>query len=239
MSSASAMPLSFIAQHSLERARAATRDDLDTFLLPKEQVVPWTALVGEFGLPLRAAKKTAANVPVLLVRLEEELSRAGGYAEKGIFRIEPDAKVLKLAHDSLDAGTFDGSDMPHVIASLIKQYLRSIPGRLLGHVTIERAKELAALEPLRAYGLVMKTEAHPGCEVVLDWLWGVCRKVLDLRASNRMSSKALGVVFAPNLGPEASAVDSRDAMSMMQACQVWARLLEVLIAGACESCADG
>uniref|UniRef100_A0A8B9RLR6 Myosin IXAb n=1 Tax=Astyanax mexicanus TaxID=7994 RepID=A0A8B9RLR6_ASTMX len=155
-----------------------------------------------FGVELSRLTSDERAVPLVVEKLINYIEMHGLYTE-GIYRKSGSTnkiKELKLGLDT-DANTVNLDDYNiHVIASVLKQWLRDLPNPLM---TFELYDEF-----LRATGLQDKREVVKGVYTVIDQLsrthLGTLERLIFhlVRISlqeetNRMSANALAIVFAP------------------------------------------
>ncbi|XP_046714950.1 unconventional myosin-IXAb isoform X1 [Silurus meridionalis] len=156
----------------------------------------------QFGVELSQLTSDDRAVPQVVENLINYIEMHGLYTE-GIYRKSGSTnkiKELKLGLDT-DATVVNLDDYNiHVIASVLKQWLRDLPNPLM---TFELYKEF-----LRATGLQDKKEVVKGVYTVIDQLSRTHLSTLErlifhlVRISlqeetNRMSANALAIVFAP------------------------------------------
>ncbi|XP_053497500.1 unconventional myosin-IXAb isoform X3 [Ictalurus furcatus] len=156
----------------------------------------------QFGVELSQLTSDDRAVPVVVEKLINYIEMHGLYTE-GIYRKSGSTnkiKELKMGLDT-DANAVNLDDYNiHVIASVLKQWLRDLPNPLM---TFELYEEF-----LRATGLQDKKELVKGVYTVIDQLSRTYLSTLErlifhlVRISlqeetNRMSANALAIVFAP------------------------------------------
>ncbi|KAI4877297.1 hypothetical protein NFI96_011846 [Prochilodus magdalenae] len=156
----------------------------------------------QFGVELSRLTSDERAVPLVVEKLINYIEMHGLYTE-GIYRKSGSTnkiKELKMGLDT-DANSVNLDDYNiHVIASVLKQWLRDLPNPLL---TFELYEEF-----LRATGLQDKREVVRGVYTVIDQLSRTHLSTLErlifhlVRISlqeetNRMSANALAIVFAP------------------------------------------
>ncbi|XP_072528322.1 unconventional myosin-IXAb isoform X7 [Salminus brasiliensis] len=156
----------------------------------------------QFGVELSRLTSDERAVPLVVEKLINYIEMHGLYTE-GIYRKSGSTnkiKELKMGLDT-DANTVNLDDYNiHVIASVLKQWLRDLPNPLM---TFELYDEF-----LRATGLQDKKEVVRSVYTVIDQLsrTHLCtleRLIFHLvrislqEETNRMSANALAIVFAP------------------------------------------
>ena len=161
-----------------------------------------SALQQQFGLPPTAVDRMqlpgyACRIPVVLVELQRGLRQSdGGLRAEGVFRVAPDAEECSRVKRSMDKGERLTSRDVYVIANLIKIWFRDLPGKkVLDEVD---AAAMGAASDAEAVGRVVAgmSELYGS---LFAWLLDVCCEVVRCGEWNKMTSKALGIVFAPNL----------------------------------------
>ena len=163
-----------------------------------------SALQQQFGLPPTAVDRMqlagyACRIPVVLVELQRGLRQAdcGGLRAEGVFRIAPDADECGRVKRAIDKGERLTCRDAYVIANLIKLWYRDLPGKkVLDEV------DAAAIGPAgdsgEAAGRVVAGMGDLYGSLFV-WLLDVCCEVVRCSEWNKMTSKALGIVMAPNL----------------------------------------
>ncbi|XP_058622310.1 unconventional myosin-IXAb isoform X2 [Onychostoma macrolepis] len=156
----------------------------------------------QFGVELSRLTSDERAVPLVVEKLINYIEMHGLYTE-GIYRKSGSTNKIKELKQGLDtdANSVNLDDYNiHVIASVLKQWLRDLPNPLM---TFELYEEF-----LRAMGLQDKREVVQGVYSVIDQLSRTHLSTLErlifhlVRISfqeetNRMSANALAIVFAP------------------------------------------
>ncbi|XP_050955133.1 unconventional myosin-IXAb isoform X3 [Labeo rohita] len=156
----------------------------------------------KFGVELSRLTSDERAVPLVVEKLINYIEMHGLYTE-GIYRKSGSTNKIKELKQGLDtdANSVNLDDYNiHVIASVLKQWLRDLPNPLM---TFELYEEF-----LRAMGLQDKREVVQGVYSVIDQLSRTHLSTLErlifhlVRISfqeetNRMSANALAIVFAP------------------------------------------
>uniref|UniRef100_A0A8C1SUT3 Myosin IXAb n=1 Tax=Cyprinus carpio TaxID=7962 RepID=A0A8C1SUT3_CYPCA len=156
----------------------------------------------QFGVELSRLTSDERAVPLVVEKLINYIEMHGLYTE-GIYRKSGSTNKSKELKQGLDTDVnsvnLDDYNI-HVIASVLKQWLRDLPNPLM---TFELYEEF-----LRAMGLQDKREVVQGVYSVIDQLSRTHLSTLErlifhlVRISfqeetNRMSANALAIVFAP------------------------------------------
>ena len=163
-----------------------------------------SALQQQFGLPPTAVDRMqlagyAARIPVVLVELQRCLRQAdcGGLRAEGVFRIAPDADECGRVKRSMDKGERLTCRDVYVIANLIKIWYRDLPGKKVLDEVDASLLGLAG-DSVEAAGRVVAAMSELYGSLFV-WLLDVCCEVVRCSEWNKMTSKALGIVMAPNL----------------------------------------
>uniref|UniRef100_A0ACD5XF00 Uncharacterized protein n=1 Tax=Avena sativa TaxID=4498 RepID=A0ACD5XF00_AVESA len=142
------------------------------------------------------------SVPSILLHLQRRLYDQGGLATEGIFRVAADGAQEQRVRDHLDlAGATPEDDAGvdvHCLAGLIKAWFRELPGGLLGALPEEEVARCASEE--EAGRLCEKLE--PAKAALLDWAVQLMADVASEEGRNRMGSRNVAMVFAPNMTQE-------------------------------------
>uniref|UniRef100_A0ACD5XHH6 Uncharacterized protein n=1 Tax=Avena sativa TaxID=4498 RepID=A0ACD5XHH6_AVESA len=142
------------------------------------------------------------SVPSILLHLQRRLYDQGGLATEGIFRVAADDAQEKRVRDHLDlAGAVPEDDAGvdvHCLAGLIKAWFRELPGGLLDALPEEEVSRCASEEEA---GRLCEKLA-PAKAALLDWAVQLMADVASEEGRNRMSSRNVAMVFAPNMTQE-------------------------------------
>uniref|UniRef100_A0A3B4VRW3 Myosin IXAb n=1 Tax=Seriola dumerili TaxID=41447 RepID=A0A3B4VRW3_SERDU len=156
----------------------------------------------QFGVELSRLTSEERTVPQLVEKLINYIEMHGLYTE-GIYRKSGSTNKIKELRQGLDTDVnsvnLDDYNI-HVIASVLKQWLRDLPSPLM---TFELYEEF-----LRAMGQPDKREVIRGVYSVIDQLSRTHLSTLERlifhlvrialqEETNRMSANALAIVFAP------------------------------------------
>nr|XP_019934619.1 PREDICTED: unconventional myosin-IXa-like isoform X2 [Paralichthys olivaceus] len=156
----------------------------------------------QFGVELSRLTSEERTVPQLVEKLINYIEMHGLYTE-GIYRKSGSTNKIKELRQGLDTDVnsvnLDDYNI-HVIASVLKQWLRDLPSPLM---TFELYEEF-----LRAMGQQDKREVIQGVYSVIDQLSRTHLSTLERlifhlvrialqEETNRMSANALAIVFAP------------------------------------------
>ncbi|XP_054864714.1 unconventional myosin-IXa-like isoform X15 [Amphiprion ocellaris] len=156
----------------------------------------------QFGVELSRLTSEERTVPQLVEKLINYIEMHGLYTE-GIYRKSGSTNKIKELRQGLDTDVssvnLDDYNI-HVIASVLKQWLRDLPSPLM---TFELYEEF-----LRAMGQPDKREVIRGVYSVIDQLSRTHLNTLERlifhlvrialqEETNRMSANALAIVFAP------------------------------------------
>ncbi|XP_051984241.1 unconventional myosin-IXAa-like [Xyrauchen texanus] len=156
----------------------------------------------QFGVELSRLTNDERTVPLVVEKLINYIEMHGLYSE-GIYRKSGSTnkiKELKLGLDTdINSMNLDDYNI-HVIAGVLKQWLRDLPNPLM---TFELYEEF-----LRAMGLQDKKEVIRGVYSIIDQLSRTHLNTLERlifhlvrialqEETNRMSANALAIVFAP------------------------------------------
>lgn len=127
-----------------------------------------------------------------------------GYDIEGIFRKSPKQTTVRLLKNQLDNGQVPDFHQfnAHVTASLLKEYLRSIPGQLLlsgnYHLWMECCDEINEKRKMQLCKNLLKL--LPQCHtVLLKSIIKLLRKIAANEYITKMNVNSLGVCIAPSL----------------------------------------
>lgn len=140
------------------------------------------------------------KVPIILPFLSDGILALGGTKSEGIFRVPGDGDLVSELKLRMDKGyyTLDGFDDPHVLASLLKLWLRELADPLV---------------PDEMYNDCIAQSNEPeACVTIVHRLPTINRRVVlfvisflqlfleeKVQAATKMTAPNLALVMAPNL----------------------------------------
>lgn len=130
-----------------------------------------------------------------------------GFQEEGLFRVGHTAHKLSRLKSAIDAGIVNAKNLPdihdpHVIAALLKNYLRSLPDPLLTYDLYREFISIASLQP--EHGLkqeilrVLKKLPQANYDN-LRYLMAFFSDLKDQISKTRMTTQNIAIVISPNL----------------------------------------
>ncbi|XP_010557422.1 PREDICTED: rho GTPase-activating protein 5 [Tarenaya hassleriana] len=158
-------------------------------------------------------------VPVILLLLQSRLYEQGGLLAEGIFRITAENSEEEYVREQLNKGVIpDGIDV-HCLAGLIKAWFRELPRGVLDPLPSEKVMQCESEEDfVKVVRLLPQTEAS-----LLNWAINLMADVVEYERANKMNSRNIALVFAPNMSQMADPLTA-----LMYAVQVM-NLLKTLI----------
>ncbi|XP_015058790.1 rho GTPase-activating protein 5 [Solanum pennellii] len=135
------------------------------------------------------------SVPTILLLMQRRLYAQGGLQAEGIFRINAENSEEELVREQLNRGIIpDGIDV-HCLAGLIKAWFRELPSGVLDTLSPEQVMQCQSEEDCTALvRLLPQTEA-----ALLDWAINLMADVVLEEHRNKMNSRNVAMVFAPNM----------------------------------------
>ncbi|KAH0712897.1 hypothetical protein KY289_008856 [Solanum tuberosum] len=135
------------------------------------------------------------SVPTILLLMQRRLYAQGGLQAEGIFRINAENSEEELVREQLNRGIIpDGIDV-HCLAGLIKAWFRELPSGVLDTLSPEQVMQCQSEEDCTALvRLLPLTEA-----ALLDWALNLMADVVLEEHLNKMNSRNVAMVFAPNM----------------------------------------
>uniref|UniRef100_A0A8B9HPN0 Dinitrophenyl S-glutathione ATPase n=1 Tax=Astyanax mexicanus TaxID=7994 RepID=A0A8B9HPN0_ASTMX len=161
-----------------------------------------------FGAPLaEAVRRTALydgiQLPAIFRECVDYIESYGMKCE-GIYRVSGmKSKVdeLKAAYDREECPCLEEYD-PHTVASLLKQYLRELPGNLLGRELAPRFEEACGrpseAEKLQEFQRLL-TEVPAGSRLLLAWLITHMDHVIARELDTKMNIQNISIVLNPTV----------------------------------------
>ncbi|WZZ83822.1 hypothetical protein YC2023_104394 [Brassica napus] len=134
-------------------------------------------------------------VPVILLLLQSRLYDQGGLQIEGIFRITGENSEEEYVREQLNKGLIpDGIDV-HCLAGLIKAWFRELPRGVLDPLPAGQVMQCESDDDfVKVVRLLPQTEAS-----LLNWAINLMADVVQFEHVNKMNSRNLALVFAPNM----------------------------------------
>lgn len=135
------------------------------------------------------------SIPTILLLMQRRLYAQGGLQAEGIFRINAENSEEEHVREQLNRGIVpDGIDV-HCLAGLIKAWFRELPSGVLDTLSPEQVMQCQSEEDCSALvRLLPPTEA-----ALLDWAINLMADVVLEEHLNKMNSRNIAMVFAPNM----------------------------------------
>ncbi|XP_019093406.1 PREDICTED: rho GTPase-activating protein 5-like [Camelina sativa] len=134
-------------------------------------------------------------VPTILTLLQSRLYDQGGLQVEGIFRITGDNSEEEFIREELNKGVLpEGVDI-HCLAGLIKAWFRELPRGILDPLPSQQVMQCESEEDfVKVVRLLPQTEAS-----LLNWAINLMADFVEFEDVNKMTSRNLALVFAPNM----------------------------------------
>ncbi|XP_042012951.1 rho GTPase-activating protein 5-like [Salvia splendens] len=135
------------------------------------------------------------SIPTILLLLQRHMYSQGGLQAEGIFRITAGNSQEEYVRDQLNRGVIpEGIDV-HCLAGLIKAWFRELPRGVLDSLSQEQVMQCQSEEACdELVRLLPPTEA-----ALLDWSINLMTDVVQEELRNKMNSRNIAMVFAPNM----------------------------------------
>eukprot|EP00002_Diphylleia_rotans_P037647 TRINITY_DN8435_c0_g1_i1.p1 TRINITY_DN8435_c0_g1~~TRINITY_DN8435_c0_g1_i1.p1 ORF type:complete len:459 (+),score=85.73 TRINITY_DN8435_c0_g1_i1:67-1443(+) len=152
----------------------------------------------QFGVPistLSLVEDHAYNVPSILATLRTILAGKNGLLQEGIFRLAGDESEMKRIRMQLNQGNHTDTDDLNAVACLIKLWYRDCPELFLNHIDPQ-----FFANDLNEDSCVAEFQKLPEPVFsLLAWLFELFVDVAYYSSTNKMNTKNLAIVIAPNL----------------------------------------
>lgn len=130
-----------------------------------------------------------------------------GFQEEGLFRVGHTAHKLSRLKSAIDAGIVNAKNLPdihdpHVIAALLKNYLRSLPDPLLTYGLYKEFIAVASLQPehgLKQEILRVLQKLPQANYDNLRYLMAFFSDLKEQISKTRMTTQNIAIVISPNL----------------------------------------
>ncbi|XP_051134055.1 rho GTPase-activating protein 5 [Andrographis paniculata] len=135
------------------------------------------------------------SIPTILLLLQRHLYSQDGLQAEGIFRITAGNSQDEFVREQLNRGVVpEGIDV-HCLAGLIKAWFRELPRGVLDSLSSEQVMQCQSEDDCDALvRLLPATEA-----ALLDWAVNLMADVVQEEHYNKMNSRNIAMVFAPNM----------------------------------------
>lgn len=194
-----------------------------------------------FGSPIASQARLSLpgyseRIPAVLVHLARSFRNTGGLTTEGVFRIPPSTSEFNDITKALDLGrSLRECDIrdPILVAAIIKYWFRSLPVALLSSIPPETLSSLASLnmgstETLGTFtvarsnqlifkGVLFGNRVLPEpTKSVFLWALDLMAYVVTGSAQNRMTPKAVSIVFAPSVYKAPKGTDPFTEMELVK-----------------------
>ncbi|GFQ79037.1 ralA-binding protein 1-A [Trichonephila clavata] len=161
-----------------------------------------------FGVPLhvaveRSKSQDGIELPVI-VRECIDYIEEHGLACEGIYKISGLKSKVRNLKNQYNRGekVYLYEHEPHIVASLLKQFLRDLPEPILTAALASKFEEAAALknEQKKLETLQRLINELPNCNrLLLSWIFIHMRHVMSLEMRNKMNLQNISIVLSPTM----------------------------------------
>jgi len=164
-----------------------------------------------FGVPITAQPRMevegyADRIPSIIVLLAREMIKRDGLKAEGIFRVPGESDAVQKSKAALNSGrgmqALESEDSPHLFASLIKDWFRSLESSevILQNITSNEITRMAkdTVPVQQTYDELCNFLPEPNRSIFV-WLIDLLAIVCVHTDSNLMSPQAMATVFSPTL----------------------------------------
>jgi hypothetical protein len=137
------------------------------------------------------------KVPQVLIKLYDLLVSTHAFDTEEIFRKSLDEEKLTEARTQFDHDEKLHEMTPETISSLIKVWLRELPVRLLN----VQERDVIDCDRLADCEKLLQFKISPSHRDIVLWILDLMVKVVQSKDNNRMNTKKLAIVMAPNMFP--------------------------------------
>lgn len=150
-------------------------------------------------------------VPEVLVHMKRYFVERNGHKDVvGIFRLQGDEMETLLVKDQLNKGVFVSCKDINCVSTLIKVWFRELPIPLLNTVEPSKFKSVRAGESMLIFSSIPALEQE-----LFAWLLDLLVLTNAYEAHNKMTTRNLAIVLAPNLFDTAE-MDPMEALILSQ-----------------------
>ncbi|CAL4989590.1 unnamed protein product [Urochloa decumbens] len=135
------------------------------------------------------------SVPTILLMMQRRLYKQGGLQAEGIFRINAENSQEEFVRDQLNSGIVPNGIDVHCLAGLIKAWFREMPRGVLDSIPPEQVMQCQSEEDCARVAKCL-----PSAEAaLLDWAVNLMADVVQEEQINKMNTRNIAMVFAPNM----------------------------------------
>ncbi|KAJ5066122.1 rho gtpase-activating protein gaca [Anaeramoeba ignava] len=164
-------------------------------------------------------------VPEVLVNMKNFLYENDGLLLEGIFRVSgTENEVIKIK-SQINNGTFKSTKDVHCISNIIKIFFRSLPHRVLNDIPEDRILLLGDQE--ECWNEIQTLT--PKNKDLFMWLLDILCDVITYTETNRMTSRSIAIVIAPNLYESKEDGQNSDPLRALNISQRVVNLLQLAI----------
>jgi hypothetical protein len=135
------------------------------------------------------------SVPTILLLMQKRLYAQGGLKAEGIFRINAENSQEEHVRNQLNKGIVPRDIDLHCLAGLIKAWFRELPRGVLDSLTPEQVMQCNTEDQC----LELVRGLPPTQAALLDWAINLMADVVQEEQHNKMNSRNIAMVFAPNM----------------------------------------
>jgi len=141
----------------------------------------------------------------IVVNCMEELRERKALKTEGLFRVSGRQEEMMSIRQAYEDGLIPNLNEikdPHALAGLIKMVIRELPNPLLTHMLYDPLIKLADLPDIQERMSILSTvlaSLPPNCSGLLQYVMTFLHEVSTYADVNKMESKNLSIVFAPNI----------------------------------------
>ncbi|KAG6423359.1 hypothetical protein SASPL_113753 [Salvia splendens] len=182
-----------------------TFDRFDGFLgLPPEfqpeiPPKPPSASASVFGVSAESMQcsfdQRGNSIPTILLMMQSMLYEQGGLQAEGIFRINAENSQEESVRKQLNKGVVPHGIDVHCLSGLIKAWFREVPSGVLDCLKAEDVMHCNTEEECSE--LVKQLPPTEGA--LLDWAINLMADVVQHHQRNKMNTRNIAMVFAPNM----------------------------------------
>ncbi|CAI9105651.1 OLC1v1004629C1 [Oldenlandia corymbosa var. corymbosa] len=135
------------------------------------------------------------SVPTILILMQRRLYAQGGLQAEGIFRINAENSQEEYVRNQLNRGNVPEDIDVHCLAGLIKAWFRELPKGVLDPISPEQIMQCQSQDDCAALVRLLP----PSEAALLDWAINLMADVVQMEHVNKMNSRNIAMVFAPNM----------------------------------------
>ena len=154
-------------------------------------------------------------IPMCMYKMLARIQALNGFDHVGIFRLPGNMKRIDdvlIPNANSERELFSEQDDVDTIASLVKRWLRDIPGKIIHEEDVPRLMDVGSVDKAIQFAESLE---YPSKNVLM-YLIGYLRDCASHENENKMTQKNIAMVFGPNIVAENDSVNAMEVQQKIQ-----------------------